>query len=465
MQWKTTIALFLVTVGIGAYIALYEIKQPLPGERERLSRQVADIPPESVRQLTIDFPVTKITLDRSAHGWQVSPPGARADADRIERLLLYFSPLSAERFLTGSAQQPLDLKTYGLDPAVGTLTVTSADQATTLLFGSPTPIQQNRYAMARGRPEVAIVPDDVFVESNQTPEKFRDPKLVRFNPWTVQEVRLTSAAGSVSLSRAGQAWALTQPVSDAADSEAVQALLNSLSRLAIARFVNEVPQVEQLAEWGLDQPSAEVTMRLDAGPVTLFFGKPLPQDASLIHAKRDDEPAMYAVASGDVDALRKAPNSLRSTACFAVSVPKITKVEISREGGTLVLTRSGQDWKVEGSDALLETKRVEEFLKGWETLRLVDFIDETASDLSRYGLQPPAGTLAAWIEGSTEPARVRVGSAIEGGTTRYGRIEGRQAVVSLPEQVTDWLAATPERFTTPTASESTASPAASAAAP
>jgi hypothetical protein len=130
-----------------------------------------------------------------------------------------------------------------------------------------------------------------------------------------------------------------------------------------------------------------------------------------------------------------------------------------------VLAKSGQDWKVEGGESLLETKRVEDVLKEWETLRLTGFIDEAPSDLARYGLQPPSGSLAVWTEGRAEPARVLIGSAIEGGTTRYGRIEGRAAVVSLPEQVTEWLSIGAERFTTPTASGSAAPPATPAAAP
>jgi hypothetical protein len=104
-------------------------------------------------------------------------------------------------------------------------------------------------------------------------------------------------------------------------------------------------------------------------------------------------------------------------------------------------------------------------LKAWEALRLIDFIDEAPSDLARYGLQPPAGTLAVWTDGRAEPYRVLIGSALEDGATRYGRIEGRAALVSLPEHVTEWLSISAERFTTPTASESAAPPAAPAAAP
>ena len=62
---------------------------------------------------------------------------------------------------------------------------------------------------------------------------------------------------------------------------------------------------------------------------------------------------------------------------------------------------------------------------------------------SRYGLEPPRATIAIWTEGTEQPQRLLVGDPIEQTQSRYGRIEGRQMVVRLPEIINE-LIATPE---------------------
>ncbi|MBI3010049.1 MAG: hypothetical protein HYY57_03585, partial [Candidatus Omnitrophica bacterium] len=65
MRWKTTLILFISVIGLGAYISLHEIKQPLPQEKEQLAKQVLSIAPESVTQIALDLPQAKITLTRN----------------------------------------------------------------------------------------------------------------------------------------------------------------------------------------------------------------------------------------------------------------------------------------------------------------------------------------------------------------------------------------------------------------
>ncbi len=63
-RWKTLLLLLVATVGVGAYISLYEIRQPSREALERLSKQILSIPAESVTQLVLDLPQVKATLVR-----------------------------------------------------------------------------------------------------------------------------------------------------------------------------------------------------------------------------------------------------------------------------------------------------------------------------------------------------------------------------------------------------------------
>lgn len=479
MRWKTTVFLLVTTVAVGAYVSLYEIRQPSREERERLSQQVVDVQPDTVTQLVLDLPEVKVTLTQSGATWRLSPNGVRADGTLVTRLLNQLASLRAERILSGAPGKPLDPKSFGLDPAIGRLSVVAQGTPTTLLIGETTPVKGKRYVRVGGRSEIFVVPDRLFEEANQPVEQFRDSLLMRFNTWQAEGLVVTSAAHACTLTRRDNRWqlsavpgaspgGLTQPLEDLADRSEVNALLSSLAGLTVKRFLNDAPQVESAPAWGFDAPKAEVTLRQSGeSPVTLFFGKPLPEDPSLVYAKRNDEPSISAVAAADVESLLRDPHGLRAKSCFEFFTGQVAKLEVLREGTRWTIARQDGAWKAEGADAALDAQRVEALLNEVADLRVGGFVEDVPSDLARYGLEPPRGTITVWTSDQEQPQRLLVGDPIEPSASRYGRIEGRPAVVRLPEAVMTLLAKTPDQLRSPAPqpAAASASPASSAPSP
>ena len=461
MRWKSTLVLLAATIGIGAYISLYEIRQPLPEERERRVKRILSIPPETVTQLVFDLPQTKVTLTRAGSMWTLSPNGIRADPELIGQILNHTSSLMAERVLSASPERPLDLKVFGLDPALGWVTLVANGTPTTVLIGGTTPVQDNRYLKISNRPEVFIIPSELFDAVNQPAEAFRDPRLIRVDSWLVDELTMTTPTATCSLLRRDNQWQLTRPFADLADRSEVNALLNRLAGVRIKRFVDDAPQVERTSEWGFDQPTAEITLRQHREPqttTTLFFGKSLADDPSLVYAKRSDEPPLYAVAAADVDALLKDPHGLRAKACFEFFTNSVTRVEVRRETAQWTIERTGDQWQETGTGLPLEAERVEDFLNTLSDLRLGGFVEDAPSDLGRYGLQEPDGTITVWMNDQEKPQKLRVGAVIEGFANRYGLIDGRDAVVRLPDVITELLATSLDQFRPAAAEPSTQAP-------
>ena len=482
MRWKTTLVLLIATVGIGVYISRYELRQPSPEERERLAKRVLDIPADSVSQLTLELPQATLTLIRDGSVWRLSssrgaqdsarsgvgalePHGVRADPDLVNQLLLQFEPLTADRALSASqGKAPLDPVAFGLHPPQGTVTLTSKGSPTRVLIGGPTPVRHRRYLMVEGRPDIFVVSSELFDTANQPPETFRDPMLLRSSTWRAETLTASSPASAFTIVRLGNDWRLTQPLSDRVSRTEVGQLLHRLTGIRIKRFVNEAPQVEQLSQWGFDHAAAEVTLREEgaqARPVTLFFGKPLVEDNSLVYAKRIDEPSLYAVLASDVDALLPDPNRLREHTCLNFFTGETAKVELTTGGSGWTIERVNGQWRAAGSATTLDTQRVEAFFNTLADLQLSGFVEEHPQDLRRYGLDPADSTIAVWTLNVETPQRLLVGSAVEASTNRYGRIEGREPVVRLPETVTELLATTlndlrsPEKSSPPTQFQAT----------
>ena len=468
MKWKTTLCLLIVTVGVGAYISLYELRQPSPEERQQRANDILTIRPDSVTQLVLDLPQVKVTLTREGTVWKQASNGARADSERIEKILSALSPLVAERTLSPTAPHhshlpsnakdrgALDPKLYGLEPALGWIAVTSNAVATTLFIGDTTPVQHFRYLKLANRPDIFVVSPELFTNANVSPESFRDPFLIPANNWLIDGLTLVSTSGVFTLARRENTWHVVHPVADLADHTAVNALLTTVAEMKIKRVVNEKPQVEQLSQWGFDHPRAEVTLRQHdtPTPVTLFFGAPLHEDASQLYAKRSDEPFLYAVASADVDALLNNATSLRSKTCFEFFTSAVSAVEVSQGTAHWAIERKdlsatpnaapgGAQWQERGTKTPLDTQRVEAFLDQLADLQSTQFLDALPGDATRYGFNPPAATITIWITGRPAPQRLLIGSVIESTQERYGRIEERHVTVRLPPFMTELLATTP----------------------
>jgi hypothetical protein len=463
MQWKTTGVLLAVTVGLGAYLSLHELSQPSREERERRSSRILDLPEASVTRLLLESSEGRVVLARDGTAWRLSPPstrpsddsglaqdsrGIRADPGRISGILNALDPLTATRTLTGTKDHPLDSTTYGLSPPVAKLTVQASGALTTILIGETTPIGSHRYARVDDRPEVAVVPSTLFEALRHPAEWFRDPLLLRFSAWQITELAITSPAGSVTLTLADNAWRLTQPLEDRADRAAVTTLLDRLGERSIARTVAEHPSEESLAQWGLEPPRAQVTLRQeqDAATLTALFGNPLGDDPSSLAAKRGDEAPVYAVAAAELAALWQDPAQWRERRCFDFFSGQVTKAEWTQGEARWTIEQSEGQWTLAGSSEPLTPERVEEWLDRLRDLRVNAFVEDAPSDLARDGLEPPFGTISVWTNTAATPQRLLVGSPREGTTERYGRIEGRAAVVSLPGSVSELPAATPDAW-------------------
>jgi hypothetical protein len=372
MKWKTTLFLLILTVGIGAYVSQVELKRPTADEQEVLNRQALNIAPETVTQVALTLPKGAVTVERTADGWRLVPQQVRANGERIGDLLDRIGPLEAGRVLQGTPDAPLDYSAFGLSPAIGSAAFLADGRTTTLLFGKAAPVGESRYAKRSDAPQVYIIPSYVFDELDVPPEQFRDPLLIPAKTWTIDTAALESPTRRFTLAHRGETWWLTAPIEDRAERSEVGGWLNRAGEIRIERFVDDAPQVEKLTEWGLQMARAELALkkRDAAGPVTVFFGAAVPGSEALVYAKRSDEPAIYAVAASDVEALLIDPTRLRSRACFEYFTSQVGKLAVrSGESQWTVLKQDGR-WTLEGSEEPLDPTRVEQVLNSAADLRI-----------------------------------------------------------------------------------------------
>ena len=443
MNWKTTLVLLLAVVGVGAYVSLVELRRPTPEQRARLAKQILDLDPSRVHGVQLDLPDAKFTLTRKQGAWRIAPGGLRADDALVSRLLTHLGPLISERTLSGRAT-PLNLAHFGLEPPVGTIRLQAEGADYTLLFGALTPVGDVRYLKRADQPDVMLVTPSFYEDANKPADAFRDHQLIRLDAWDVNRLRIAGRTGPLVLERTGARWAIREPLSDEADRPEATMCVNRLGGMRIQRFVEDHPQPEQVPGWGFDKPLAEVTVERQTGQparLTVFFGAALPDDASLVYAKRDDEPVVYAVPRADAETLLIDPRALRAQAPFSFFTTEVQRIAVERTAGSWTIARTNAEWK-DAAGRLLDAQRVDALVSGLADLRISAFVDEAPQDLARYGLNPPWATVSVWLAGQEQPQRLLIGATIEGDENRYARVEGRAPIIRLPPVVATLLPAT-----------------------
>lgn len=315
MKFRTTLILLTATVGLGAYISLYELRQPAPERRERVSRRILHIDSDTVQEIRLTRPDGALRLTRSNGAWKLTPGGWRAEPRAIRQTLLQTQSLIAKRLLHESEEDPLDLAAFGLTEPDWELTLVTDSGVETLRFGEATPIGKGRYAQLNGGPDVVVLSKELFEWLSQPKEAFRDTRLLRFDRFTLTGIMLETPETTIKLKLEEEQWRLLEPIEGLADWGTVNALVDRLAKLEIERFLENDSEEKHLLKNVQDNPvlKVSVTSGRDSPKVTtVSFGEPLSDDAENILTTRDQEPMLYAISADAIEPLKLSPETLKA---------------------------------------------------------------------------------------------------------------------------------------------------------
>ncbi len=172
------------------------------------------------------------------------------------------------------------------------------------------------------------------------------PLLRSFLEETVRGIDLACAGSRVTLGReASGAWRITEPLIAEADPRRVHDVVAALQGVKIRKAIAET--AADLPAFGLDP--AACTVRVDLGTATpaisLRVGRSSPVGNGRYASADDDrvvltDGSVYGVVSQGAEALRE-------KRLFPVDPETITRIDLTRPDGRLVVASAGGTWRVE----------------------------------------------------------------------------------------------------------------------
>jgi hypothetical protein len=330
---------------------IQQLRQEQQAERARLFHFATDtIARIEIRQQKEGEPVRgsgaeylEILLERNPEEegshWRIVSPIQSAALDfPIEQLLNTFSRLTPQITLEGAT----DLAAFGLDqPRHQIALFPKEGDPYRLAIGNDNFDGSGFYAQPAGK-EVVLLPSVQKGSLLPSLLALRDKTLLQFDTAEVKALQVQLAEAEpevVRLQRQDDTWQIVQPRELPADDLNVDRLLNTLSRLQAVEFPAETK--DELAPYGLEQPSARLTVELEEGK-TLKVALGSEKDGQ-VYVITSEHPAVATLLTSTADILRSDLEELRDHRIARFNPNQVGQVTLESLGERVTLNPLPQE--------------------------------------------------------------------------------------------------------------------------
>jgi len=409
---RSTIALLLVLVGLGAYVYFVASKtEDASTKQDRLFPAVAS---DQIEELTVKAESGDTTTLKKQDGkWTVTAPVAARGSDAAASAIT--SALASLDITRVVDENPTEVAEYGLDAPTTEVTFKSSDGKPSgkLLIGKKSATGGSVYARRDDEKRVVLIGEFNQTTFNKSTFDLRDKAIVTFDRSKVDGFDVALRSSSYELAKKESDWSMVRPVVARADNAAADGLVSSLESLQMMSIVSAAPSPDELKKYGLDKPAAIVNLHRGAERTSLAVGGPADSDA--VYVRDVSRPDVFTIQKSAADDFLETADDYRRKDLFDMRAFTATRIEITRGGTTAAFDKvkgtgeNAQDtWKrVSPTAADPDKDKFPAFVAALADIRAVSFVDSKA----RTGLESPVATIVVKFDEGKKEDRVSFGKS------------------------------------------------------
>ena len=279
--------------------------------------------------------------------------------------------------------------------------------------------------------EIRLGPEREKVES-------RKGRVFTMEPADVTEVEIKRADSTVKLKREGEGWQIQAPVNARGDRGAVDETVTSVVTARMDREIEADPKA--LADYGLDKPAAEITLRLkDGKQAGLILGAKSPTGV-WVYAREAGKPAVFVVGDSVLRDSTRPVAEFRDKTVLAFEQREVSGLEIDTRDDKIALEQADGRWKMIRPRALpVDADTVRDFLEKLRAARVKEFAADAPSSLQPYGLDKPVRIeLQTGRDKDRATKTLLIGRADTAKKGVYAMRPGESTVMLIPDET--WTA-------------------------
>ena len=247
-------------VGVTAYVAKQEAADTESAEEE--NPEIISIASADVKSIKFVIDKKEVTFEKDGDSWVKSDENDfPVDQDKIDTLVSSLNSVTADRTL----EDVEDASEYELDQPEDTITVTTEDGETTVIqLGMENDSTNQEYIdLNKDSSTVYVVSNSTFSSFEGSLYDFaKSGTFPTVDSSTVSKISVDGKESSYVVEKdENNFWNITgDGETEKADSAKATSLASALSSMAYASYVNYNCTEDELSQYGLDKPYAEITV-------------------------------------------------------------------------------------------------------------------------------------------------------------------------------------------------------------
>jgi Domain of unknown function (DUF4340) len=450
MNWKTTVALAAIALGVFVYLRFFELKQPGTEEARRQTQNVVNFDRDKIDAIVILNGDEKIELRRRDNRWHLETPiKDLADSSLIDNLLWNLG--NWQKDATISAKEidadKSKLNEYGLNKPKLRLKLIGQDKPPAILFGKDAALEGKMYVRFENSKETYLAGQSIKKDIDKKAEEFRDRKLTDVVTAQVSRVILKTPAGEIELQKKGDHWEILKPLRAPGDDQKISDLIAQVTASRIQQFVTD--DHGDLHAYGLAEPRGAITLfaqedssgrrgdrdssRGEQGQL-LQIGGVSEKEKDQIYVRFAPRGFVYTLPEKIEEILNTKPDDLRDRHLVRIDPNILDRITIDAPGkAKTVLARKDENWTIASrSNAPANSGEVRRFIDTLQNERVTKFVEDIASNLPKYGLDKPQLQLTFSSFASENTAETKAGEQ-PFATLTFGKVDGDNVYTRLAD--------------------------------
>jgi hypothetical protein len=406
---RSTIALFVVLIGLAAYIYFVTSKAPDSTTVAAKERVYPKLDAGGIVEIVVKADGGDTTTLKKDNGvWQLTAPiSSKAEEMEVSQLTSNLSTLEIGRVVD---EKPADLNQYGLQtPRIEIDFKSNGDKDYHRLYlGEKSPTGGDLFAKRDTDARVILVAGYTEMIFNRTTFDLRDKILVRFERDKVDRIEMSSGGKTLEFAKsADNTWNLTKPVMLPGDFGSIDGLLGRIQTAAVKSVVSENTEPADLKKFGLDKPQGTLILSAGGVPQTLVIGGKV--DDNTVYVRDSSKPMVGGIDVSFLKELQKTADDYRSKDLFAFKAFNADRLELVRDGQSFVFEKvkskdtTPDKWhRVSPNPGDPNDANMESLIAKIENLRAASFVDSAA----KTGLDKPTATIIVKFDDGKKEERV-----------------------------------------------------------
>ena len=438
MNWRTTLVLAAIALGVLGYLRFFEMKQPSTGEAKRQAQNVVNFDRNKISGIVIQNGDEKIEMQRRDNRWRLEAPiKDQADTSLIESLLSDLEnwqkdgTISAKEIETDQSK----LNEYGVNRPKLRLKLIGQDRPPAILFGKDAALEGKMYVRFENSKETFLAGQSVKKDIDKKSEEFRDRKLTGLITAQVTRVTLKTPAGEMELQKKGDHWDIVKPLRARGDDQKIADLIAQITTARIQQFVAD--DHGDLHGYGLAEPRGALTLftQDDKQGQLLQIGGVPEKEKDQRYVRFAPRGFVYTVPKKIEEILSTKPDDLRDRHLVRVDTNILDRITIAPADKTkTLLARKGENWTIANlNNTPANSGEIRRFIDTLQNERVTKFVEDVGSNLAKYGLDQPQLQLTFSSFASENTAETKAGEQ-PFATIAFGKVDGDNVYARLADE-------------------------------